>query len=209
MEPIQLAMIIALVISVVIHELAHGYAAEWLGDPTARLSGRLSANPIVHIDPIMSIIVPGLLLISGSPILFGAAKPVPYNPYNFRNQKWGEAIVAVAGPASNIGLAVLLAGIVHLSGVLNLSDTFVQLVVGVIVLNIFLALFNLLPIPPLDGSKILPRFLPINARLQYEQFRRWLELNPFLGFGLVIILFVTVLGEPLRWLTYLFLQVLL
>jgi Zn-dependent protease len=80
MDPVDIAMIIALILSVVLHEMAHGYAANWLGDPTARLQGRLSANPLVHLDPLMSVILPGLLVLSGSPILFGAAKPVPYNP---------------------------------------------------------------------------------------------------------------------------------
>ena len=89
MEPTQIATIVILIMSVIIHEMAHGYAANWLGDPTARLMGRLSPNPLVHLDPMMSVILPGLLLATGSPILFGAAKPVPYNPYNFTNQRWG------------------------------------------------------------------------------------------------------------------------
>jgi len=142
MEPLQIAMIVALIISVIIHEMAHGYAAEWLGDPTARLSGRLSPNPLVHLDPLMSVIIPGLLIFSGSPFLFGAAKPVPYNPYNFTNQKWGEAIVAVAGPVSNLVIALIFAIILRFADVLSLSNTFIQLSFGVIVLNIFLAFFN-------------------------------------------------------------------
>ncbi|MCA9334451.1 site-2 protease family protein, partial [Candidatus Saccharibacteria bacterium] len=107
MEQIHIIMIVALVLSVVLHEMAHGYAANWLGDPTARLQGRLSANPLVHIDPMMSVILPALLVFSGSPFLFGAAKPVPYNPYNFTNQRWGEAIVAAAGPLMNIFIAIV------------------------------------------------------------------------------------------------------
>lgn len=197
MDPLQIALIIALVFSVVLHEMAHGYAANWLGDPTARLEGRLSANPLVHIDPLMSVILPGLLVISGSPILFGAAKPVPYNPYNFTNQKWGEAIVAAAGPAINIALAVIFAVLVRLADVLALSDTFVILSYQIVILNLFLAFFNLVPIPPLDGSKILPRFLPFDLRIRYEGLRRSMEQNVALSFGIIIIAFVVILGQPL------------
>jgi len=176
--------------------MAHGYAADWLGDPTARLQGRLSPNPIVHLDPLMSVILPGLLIVTGSPFLFGAAKPVPYNPYNFTNQKWGEAIVAAAGPASNIALAIIFALVVRFADALALSETFIILAVQVIILNLFLAFFNLVPIPPLDGSKILPRFLPYSLRMQYDRLRAFLEQNFFLGFGLMIFIFIVFLAEP-------------
>jgi Zn-dependent protease len=205
MEPTQIAMIVILIISVIIHEMAHGYAANWLGDPTARLQGRLSPNPLVHLDPMMSVILPGLLLATGSPILFGAAKPVPYNPYNFTNQKWGEAIVAFAGPLANFAIAGIFAVLVRLADVLSLSSSFIQLAIGVIMLNIFLAFFNLVPIPPLDGSKILPRLLPFPLRMKYEGFRTYFEQNIALGFALVIILFMVFFAGPLyaatQWLT--------
>ena len=204
MDPLQIGMIVALIISVILHEMAHGYAANWLGDPTARLQGRLSANPLVHIDPLMSVIIPALLILSGSSFLFGAAKPVPYNPYNFRNQKWGEAIVAAAGPAINIFIAIVFAVLVRLSEVLALSESFVSLAFGIIVLNIFLAFFNLVPIPPLDGSKILPRLLPYSLAMKYESFRFWLERNVALSFALVIFVFILVLGAPLYNLTIAF-----
>lgn len=201
MDPISIAMIVALVFSVVIHEMAHGYAANWLGDPTARLQGRLSANPLVHIDPLMSVIIPGLLAFSGSTILFGAAKPVPYNPYNFTNQKWGEAIVAVAGPLANVFIALVFAALIHAADILSLSDTFVNLAGKIIMLNIFLALFNLVPIPPLDGSKILPRLLPYSLSMKYENFRFAMERNVAMSFALVILAFMLFLGEPLYALT--------
>jgi len=201
MELMDIAMILVLIFSVVIHEMAHGYAANWLGDPTARLAGRLTANPIPHLDPMMSVILPGLLLVTGSPILFGAAKPVPYNPYNFTNQKWGEAIVAIAGPASNIVIAIIFALLIRSAELLQLSQTFVTLAFQVVILNIFLALFNLVPIPPLDGSKILPKFLPFALAMKYEQFRRVFEQNVALGFGLVILVFVLFLSRPLYALT--------
>lgn len=201
MDPLSIAMIIALVLSVVLHEMAHGYAANWLGDPTARLQGRLSANPLVHIDPLMSVILPGLLVFSGSPVLFGAAKPVPYNPYNFTNQKWGEAIVAAAGPAANIFIAIVFAILVRSADMLQLSATFVDLAIGIIVLNIFLALFNLVPIPPLDGSKILPKLLPYSLALKYDHLRQTMERNVALSFGIIIIVFILFLGPPLYALT--------
>lgn len=196
MDILGIAMIVALVVSVILHEMAHGYAANWLGDPTARLAGRLTPNPLVHIDPLMSVILPGLLILSGSPILFGAAKPVPYNPYNLRNQKWGEAIVAGAGPMANILIALVFGVLVRSAEALALSDTFVSLAVGIIVLNIFLAFFNLVPIPPLDGSKILPRLLPYSLAMKYEGFRAYFERNVFLGFALVIFLFVFLFSGP-------------
>lgn len=207
MDPMSIGMIVILIMSVIIHEMAHGYAANWLGDPTARLQGRLSANPLVHLDPMMSVILPGILLATGSPILFGAAKPVPYNPYNFTNQKWGEAIVAAAGPLANLAIAVIFAGLIRFSDILGLSSAFVELSLGVIMLNIFLAFFNLVPIPPLDGSKILPRLLPFSLRMKYEGFRRYFEQNVALGFALVIIFFMVFLAGPLymatQWLALL------
>lgn len=201
MELMDIAMILVLIFSVVMHEMAHGYAANWLGDPTARLSGRLTANPIPHLDPMLSVILPGLLIMTGSPILFGAAKPVPYNPYNFTNQKWGEAIVAAAGPAANIAIAIIFAVLIRSAEVLSLSTTFTSLAFSVIVLNIFLAFFNLVPIPPLDGSKILPKFLPFGLAMKYENLRRIFEQNVAFGFALVILIFVLFLAQPLYSLT--------
>lgn len=192
MDPLQIAMIVALVLSVVIHEMAHGYAANWLGDPTARLQGRLSANPLVHIDPLMSVILPGLLIMTGSPLLFGAAKPVPYNPYNFTNQKWGEAIVAAAGPAANIFIALVFAALIRSSEIIGLSDTFLQLAVQIIMLNIFLAFFNLVPIPPLDGSKILPNLLPFGFAIKYQNFCNFLRYNvKIILIVLFLLIFIT------------------
>lgn len=198
MEPTTIALIFALIMSVVMHEMAHGYAANWLGDPTARLAGRLTPNPLVHLDPLMSVILPALLVLTGSPILFGAAKPVPYNPYNLRNQKWGEAIVAAAGPATNIAIAIVFALLLRNAELLNLNPTFINLSVNIVFLNIFLALFNLVPIPPLDGSKILPRLLPFSLAMKYDQLRSRMEQNAGMSFMLIIFIFVFVLAEPLH-----------
>jgi len=196
-----LILILALIVSVVLHEVAHGYAAYQLGDPTAKLQGRLSLNPLVHLDPLMSVIVPGLLVLSGSPFLFGAAKPVPYNPYNFSDQKYGEAKVAAAGPAANFAIALVFVALIQLSGQLGLPPEFIKLSLSIIVLNIFLALFNLLPIPPLDGSKILPILLPFNLKMQYQGLRLALEQNVMLAFVVIFGLVFFVLGQPLYYAT--------
>ena len=194
-------LIIVLIMSVVLHEVAHGYAAYKLGDPTAKLQGRLSLNPLVHLDPLMSVLVPVMLVLSGSPFLFGAAKPVPYNPYNFSDQKWGEAKVAAAGPAVNVLIAVVFGVLIQLSDTLGLSQTFVSLSYSIIVMSIFLALFILLPITPLDGSKILPVILPFELKMKYQGLRNTLEQNIGLAFLLIIGLVFFVLGTPLYYLT--------
>ncbi len=149
--------ILILIISVVIHEVAHGYAADRLGDPTPRLAGRLSLNPFVHIDTVGSILLPLLLFFSGSPIMFGWAKPVPFNPYYLKNQRWGGALVAFAGPLSNLLIALILGLGLH---ILPLSLSGVLVLKMIILTNISLAIFNLVPIPPLDGHHILFAVLP-------------------------------------------------
>lgn len=186
-------LIAILVVSVVIHEVSHGFAANWLGDPTAKLQGRLTLNPISHIDPMGSVILPGILALSGSPLLFGWAKPVPYNPYNLqRGGRWAEAIVAGAGPAANVAIALVFGILVRLN---VFSTDMVSLAISIVFLNIFLAVFNLIPVPPLDGSKILGQLLPRNLAVGYERLRTMLEHNPFIGFGIVIV-FILVFGSP-------------
>ncbi|MBP9760524.1 MAG: site-2 protease family protein [Candidatus Pacebacteria bacterium] len=173
MDPFLIFYVLALIFSIIIHEVSHGFAAEWLGDPTARLQGRLTLNPIPHIDPIGSVLVPGILVLSGAGFLFGWAKPVPYNPYNLRDQKWGEAIVAGAGPGVNMLLAVVF-GLVIRFGAGTLSSTFIALASVIVLVNIMLAIFNLLPIPPLDGSKILRSALPWRASTAFQRFETML-----------------------------------
>ncbi len=149
--------ILILLFSVIIHEVAHGYAANVLGDPTARLEGRLTLNPIKHIDPFGSIILPLLLYFSHAGFLIGWAKPVPYNAYNLRNHRWGEAIVAVVGPLSNIIIAIIF-GLIIRFGVglgFSMSPAVLHITSYIVIINLVLAIFNLIPIPPLDGSKIL------------------------------------------------------
>ncbi len=196
MEPTIIAIIIALIISIILHEMAHGFAADWLGDPTARLQGRLSPNPLVHIDPLGSIVVPALLFLSNAGILFGWAKPVPYNPYNLRDQKWGEAKVAAAGPAVNLGLALLFGLLIRYNEVIGLNSSFVELSVYIVYINILLAFFNLIPIPPLDGSKILEPFLPVSLQVGYRNFVRTFERLGLIGTFLFIFIFIQVLWGP-------------
>lgn len=166
-------VVLILLFSVVIHEVSHGYAALWLGDPTAKLSGRLTLNPVAHLDPVGSFVVPLLGFFAGG-VIIGWAKPVPFNPYNLRNQRWGEALVAFAGPLSNIIIAIIFALIIRsvYSGGF-LSDNFFFLAGYLVFINIILALFNLIPIPPLDGSKILFAILPHRMQGIRESLERY------------------------------------
>lgn len=165
--------IIILILSVVIHEVSHGYAALFLGDTTAKYEGRLTLNPIKHLDPFGSVILPLLLAILPGGLIFGWAKPVPYNPYNLRNRRWGELLVALAGPASNMAVALVLSLVIRLAPVLSLSASFVQLLFVAVLINVLLAIFNLVPIPPLDGSKILFNLFPQFALQMRVFLERW------------------------------------
>lgn len=153
-----------LLFSAILHEIAHGLIADRLGDPTARLSGRLTLNPIKHIDPFMTILLPLLLIFSGSPVIFGGAKPVPIDPFNLKDGKKDIALVALSGPLTNLLLAAVAALLYHglnfiptTNVVTVLFSLFFQITVQI---NIYLAIFNLLPIPPLDGSKVFALLLP-------------------------------------------------
>lgn len=189
---IAIISIVVLVFSVIIHEVAHGYMAEWLGDPTARYAGRLTLNPVPHIDLYGSIILPALLIFVHSPVLLGWAKPVPYNPHNIRN-KYGDALVAAAGPGANFLLAFIFGALMQ-AGIGSGDAAVTQLLFTIVLTNTLLGLFNLIPIPPLDGSKVITAFLPHGVRYQYDRVVRQLEINPLVGFG-VVMLFVLVFGD--------------
>lgn len=164
--------VLVLVFSVVAHEVSHGYMAQYLGDPTARLAGRLTMNPIKHIDPVGSLLVPLVTALLPGGIVFGWAKPVPYNPYNLRDQKWGDAKVALAGPLTNLGIALLFSALLRFGGA-TIAPEMVSIMHLIVLINIILAVFNLVPIPPLDGSKVLFNALPLRYRYVEEYFQRY------------------------------------
>ena len=167
-----------LIMSVVVHEVAHAWQARREGDLTAHELGRITLNPVPHLDLFGSLIIPGLLFFSSSGILFGWAKPVPVNPANFREHPWGDIRVSLAGIVSNLILAVLFVGVtvasLQLDAVLGAGAELVQRAAyfGVFI-NLLLAYFNLLPIPPLDGSHVLAHLLPPHMARRYREFGRW------------------------------------
>ena len=187
--------IAVLIFSVSAHEASHGYMAQYLGDPTARLAGRLTMNPLKHLDIIGSVVVPFFMFLTGGPIL-GWAKPVPYNPYNLRDQKWGDAKVALAGPLTNIGIAFIFAMILRF-GFAYLTMPMISLLNIIVVINLVLAIFNLVPIPPLDGSKVLISLLPSRWRYLAHYLERYA-----LVFMLIFVFFLWQFFLPLVDLMY-------
>lgn len=183
--------LIILLFSVIIHEIAHGAVAFSLGDPTAKYEGRLTLNPIKHIDPFGSVLLPLLLLVItlGRGPIFGWARPVPINPYNFKDKKWGELKVAVAGPGSNFLIAIIFGIIIRFAG-LPTSSVFLFFLSIIVIQNLLLGLFNLMPIPPLDGHWVLFSLLPekfSNFKIILTQYSLFLLLFLiFFGFRWVI-----------------------
>ena len=172
MESIFLIAII--IFSVVIHEVAHGYVAYKLGDMTAYYQGRLTLNPIKHLDMFGSIILPALLVISGTGFLFGWAKPVPYNPNNIRGKKGALFLVSAAGIFVNLTVAVVFALVLKLFAIIGLASIAITYIFSsIIMINIILAVFNLMPIPPLDGSKILASFFGARGEMILYKFEKY------------------------------------
>lgn len=194
MDISPLFSIVILILSVIIHEISHGYAALSQGDETAKYAGRLTLNPLPHIDIIGSIILPLIMIVGTSgAMVFGWAKPVPYNPYNLRNKRWGELFVAAAGPLSNFLLAFIFGLVIRFSEALQLSQSVIELSFVIVIVNIVLAVFNLVPIPPLDGSKILFSLL---SPLKAQKFREFLERYSFVLILLLLFVFWRLL-EPI------------
>lgn len=202
MLPELLAAVLASVIAITLHEAAHGYAALWLGDPTAKLMGRLSLNPLRHVDPVGTLLIPGFLLVSQLlttgrvDVMFGWAKPVPVDVRNLHNPRSGMMWVAAAGPVMNFCLAFIAALLVHPAGLMDSflsaeSMTVVYRFLGLSILaNLVLGLFNLFPVPPLDGGRIVVGLLPYRAAVAYAQVERY-------GLLLVIgVLFLLPLAVP-------------
>jgi Zn-dependent protease len=202
MTAIAIFSIIVLVFSVVVHEVAHGYTAYRFGDLTAKYQGRLTFNPIKHIDPLGSIILPFIMSLLPGGLILGWAKPVPINPYNFKRRKLGEFATAFAGPLSNIIIASVFIILIRFSDVLGMNSVFVDLSIVVVMINAVLAFFNLIPLPPLDGYRIASLLLPQQTADKFEHFAQ--------RFGLLLVLFfVLFLWNPIFMLIVSFLEFLI
>ena len=174
---VVLIQLLALFMAIVPHEVAHGYVAWKLGDPTARRANRLTLNPLAHIDLFGSILLPAMLMFMHSPVLFGWAKPVPFNPWYFRDPRRGIMLVGAAGPITNFAMAILSALLFRLIG--PVSGLFALFLAYLCITNIVLGVFNLIPIPPLDGSRVVMGLLPEDMVGPYQR------LEPF-GFIIII-----------------------
>lgn len=179
---------VIITLSAVIHEYAHAWTADRLGDPTPRMEGRLTLNPLPHIDPFGTFILPLALLFIGGTFI-GWARPVPFNPYNLRDPRWGVLKVGFAGPASNFVLALALSAIYRFAPALAQGSVaplqlaiFLEVVGLMIYINIMLGLFNLIPVPPLDGSKVIPELLPYRYRSIFEQSFAGIAIALFVAF---------------------------
>ena len=193
--------LVILIVSIIAHEVAHGFAANALGDPTARYAGRLTLNPVPHIDLMGSIVIPGLLVLTHSPIFFGWAKPVPYNPHNLKG-RWGETVVASAGVATNFALALIFGLIVRLgstplaTGGTALPETALMIAATVAFINLFLGLFNLIPFPPLDGFTALRSALPWHAARGLHQLEMQVRGAGIISLVLFLLIFSYMLAGP-------------
>lgn len=204
--PIDYFFLIAILIfSVILHEISHGFAAELQGDPTARLSGRLTLNPIPHLDLWGSFIIPLILIMTNAGFVIGWAKPVPYNPYNLRNKKWGETFVAGAGPMMNICIALLFSALIRIhAGAGVLPPSAVEISMFVVYINLLLAFFNLIPIPPLDGSKILASLLPYRFAHFVSNPSLMYRYGPLAGFFLIFLFIFFLWPIFFRFVTFFF-----
>jgi Zn-dependent protease len=197
------SQLVILFFSVILHEVAHGKAAEWCGDGTARERGRLTFNPMPHIDPMGTVILPLMLAVTHSPVMFGWAKPVPINPMRFRNPKRDIAIVGAAGPLSNLALATFSATVFKLlAPAWGMGHPVVNFLLYAAAINVVLLVFNLIPLPPLDGSRVVMGLLPRHLAVRYARLERYgfilIFLLLFLGLNRWVI--SPVVGLILRWL---------
>ena len=201
MEVSIVLLIIILLPSVILHELGHGMVARWLGDDTAQRAGRLTLNPMPHIDPIGTILIPLILVLSQSPIIFGAAKPVPILPSNFDDPKKDMALVGLAGPAVNFLIAGCAAFLYQIIAVPLDIPELLAVFHSFVVINLFLGLFNLLPIPPLDGSRLLVGILPDVYAIYMVRLERY-------GLFILVLLLLAGIGSFVSGLVRIILQLL-
>jgi len=175
--------LIGFVIAISVHEAAHAWIANKLGDPTAKLQGRLTLNPLKHYDPVGTVLLPLLLIFVHSPFIFGWAKPVIFDPYNLKNPRRDAGLISIAGPAANLAVAVIFSVAVRLLGLIFLRpETLQSILIPLVAVNVILSVFNLIPIHPLDGGKILVALLSEETALKVDRF-----LNQY---GLLILLFL-------------------
>lgn len=197
-------IIIALVLSITLHEFMHAWTSNYLGDQTAMKQGRLTLNPLAHIDPFMTLLLPIALIIAHSPVIFGAARPVPFNPWAVRGGKWGAALVAAAGPLTNLFLAIFFSAWLRF---LHPSQMGVTFLVTIIIVNVGFFLFNMIPFPPLDGSRVLYAVAPLGLRQVMDRIEKagilvfallllvlFPFISPFIGTASTAILKVLVPG---------------
>ena len=190
--------LLPVIFAITVHEVAHGWMAKKYGDKTAWMLGRLTLNPLKHVDPVGTLILPGLLLLSGTGFIFGWAKPVPVDARNFKHPRQDMAIVALAGPVANVLMAIAWALLARVGVILNIEAVSLPLIymgVAGISINLVLALINLLPIPPLDGSRVITGMLSSRWALQYNRLERY-------GFIILLLLLFTgalgmILGYPM------------
>lgn len=183
---LQVVIVVGVIlVSMTLHEAMHAFVGYWLGDDTAKLEGRLTLNPIKHIDPFLTLILPVMLAIIGAPI-FGGAKPVPFNPSRLRYDEWGAALVAVAGPLTNLIIAFIFFGIYVLTGMPG--GIFGTVLTTAVIVNLGFFVFNILPIPPLDGSRVLYALAPDFIRRGMEVIERY---------GLILVFLIVLVAAPL------------
>lgn len=191
-EILQIVVILGVIlVSMTLHEAMHGFVSYWLGDDTAKLEGRLTLNPIKHIDPFLTILLPLMLAVVGAPI-FGGAKPVPFNPNRVRGDEWGVAAVALAGPLTNLLIAFVLFGVGVLTGVgvqsFSYSNIYEMIIAYGVFVNLGFFVFNMIPLPPLDGSRVLYALAP-------EFVRRGMEFIE--QYGLIFVFAIVLLGSSM------------
>lgn len=179
-------VLVVILLSMTLHEAMHGFMAYFLGDDTAKREGRLTLNPIKHIDPFLTIILPVILAIAGGPI-FGGAKPVPFNPARVKYDEWGAALVALAGPLTNFVIAFIAFGVYAIVGSPSTTEGIGQIISTIVLVNLGFFVFNMIPIPPLDGSRVLYALAPEPVRRGMEAIER---------FGILFIFFIVLVASP-------------